>query len=409
MSGGDERELALYRALVEGKGIQHVVDKGVELFSNPIFVADRSFKLLAHGAPEGTDAPLYREIAERGYYPSEYLEQAILRDREVHEHIYYDKSPAIMEDDYAPARFMAYRISGRSGPVGFCSLLEDRHPFGPDDQALFDTFCKVTACALREAGEPLRAYDRGSLMAELLDGALQPERIGERTAQFGVKLPGRYCVLAARYVSPQEFKRYFLDFLSEQLQRELPGSFCAAYGDGVTAILPWEREEPALPGDMGRFLEVHGLAAGVSNRFEALEDVPRAYRQAVTAVEAARAAGGQVRLAAFRDWGYRRLFALAGEELPLEDLLWPPYLRMRAYDRRYGTAYCETVEVYLECGGRASEAAGRLSIHRNTLDYRVRRARELFGLKLERGEELFRLLLSYRIRDFAGPGAGKTP
>ena len=35
----------------------------------------------------------------------------------------------------------------------------------------------------REAGEPLRAYDRGGLMAELLDGALQPERMAPQRAR----------------------------------------------------------------------------------------------------------------------------------------------------------------------------------------------------------------------------------
>jgi len=51
----------------------------------------------------------------------------------------------------------------------------------------------------------------------------------------------------------------------------------------------------------------------------------------------------------------------------------------------------ETAEVFLDCAGSASRAAAALSIHRQTLYYRLARIESLTGLDLSDGEA--RLLL----------------
>ncbi|MFI0785779.1 PucR family transcriptional regulator [Streptomyces lydicus] len=56
---------------------------------------------------------------------------------------------------------------------------------------------------------------------------------------------------------------------------------------------------------------------------------------------------------------------------------------MRAHDHGRGTAYAASVLAWLDAVGNIAEAAQRLTVHPNTLKYRLRRARELFGLVLD--------------------------
>ena len=81
------------------------------------------------------------------------------------------------------------------------------------------------------------------------------------------------------------------------------------------------------------------------------------------------------------------------------------FLALEEQDRAFGTEYLHTVRTYLEHGQNAGETARALNVHRNTVDYRMEKVRDRFGLDLTRDDVLFRWLLSFRIRDYcAGNG-----
>lgn len=57
--------------------------------------------------------------------------------------------------------------------------------------------------------------------------------------------------------------------------------------------------------------------------------------------------------------------------------------KVRDYDSHRGTDLFATLEAYLDFYGKRKEAASRLGVHPNTLDYRVRRIQEITGADLE--------------------------
>jgi DNA-binding PucR family transcriptional regulator len=66
---------------------------------------------------------------------------------------------------------------------------------------------------------------------------------------------------------------------------------------------------------------------------------------------------------------------------------------MDAYDREHGTAYLETAVASVRFPGSPAEAAGALSVHRNTYFYRVNKIRDLFHVDLKDGDD--RLAVSF--------------
>lgn len=60
-----------------------------------------------------------------------------------------------------------------------------------------------------------------------------------------------------------------------------------------------------------------------------------------------------------------------------------PVHAMVEHDRAHGSQYGVSVEAYLDAFGDTAQAARRLSVHANTLRYRLRRARELFGVDMD--------------------------
>ncbi|MFD7430175.1 PucR family transcriptional regulator [Streptomyces sp. NPDC059818] len=81
---------------------------------------------------------------------------------------------------------------------------------------------------------------------------------------------------------------------------------------------------------------------------------------------------------------------------PLWGTLSGPVHAMLEHDRAHGARYGESVAGYLDAFGDTAAAARRLNVHPNTLRYRLRRARELFGVDL--ADPAVRLLADVGLR-----------
>lgn len=73
-----------------------------------------------------------------------------------------------------------------------------------------------------------------------------------------------------------------------------------------------------------------------------------------------------------------------------------PVHAMLEHDRSHGACYGESVASYLDAFGDTAAAARHLNVHPNTLRYRLRRARELFGVDL--ADPAVRLLAEIGLR-----------
>ena len=77
----------------------------------------------------------------------------------------------------------------------------------------------------------------------------------------------------------------------------------------------------------------------------------------------------------------------------------PQILTMLRHDKEKGTDNYKVLYTYLENDRVTSEAAQLLHMHRNNVNYRIKRIEELFGLNLSDSEERLRIQMSFRILD----------
>lgn len=71
-----------------------------------------------------------------------------------------------------------------------------------------------------------------------------------------------------------------------------------------------------------------------------------------------------------------------------------------ALDARSGTEYAKTLRTYLDASRDSAVTAERLSLHQNTLRYRLRRVNELLGIDLDNPDDTLTLWLSLRVVEF---------
>ena len=136
------------------------------------------------------------------------------------------------------------------------------------------------------------------------------------------------------------------------------------------------------------------VTVGVGRDYASIAGIPDAFRQAELAARLGAALWGGNRAVHYGDLGVHRvLFAMQEHE----EMITPALQRLIDHDARHHTDYVGTLAAYLACMGRLPATAARLTIHRNTLDYRMKRIQALAGESLDDPNSRLALELGIRL------------
>ena len=69
--------------------------------------------------------------------------------------------------------------------------------------------------------------------------------------------------------------------------------------------------------------------------------------------------------------------------------------------RGVSSEYAKTLRTYLDCSRDSARTSAALSLHQNTLRYRLKRLRDLFGVDLDQPEDTLLLWLSLHVLEFS--------
>ncbi|MEV4249966.1 helix-turn-helix domain-containing protein [Streptosporangium canum] len=104
-------------------------------------------------------------------------------------------------------------------------------------------------------------------------------------------------------------------------------------------------------------------------------------------------------VASLRDTHTRVVLAHLADELARHpELRHPGIDAMVEHDRTRRTDYVMSITAWLDAVGNVGEAARRLTVHPNTLKYRLRRARDLFGIDLDHPDDRLSCWLQLRLQ-----------
>ncbi|NNG34129.1 PucR family transcriptional regulator [Nakamurella aerolata] len=168
--------------------------------------------------------------------------------------------------------------------------------------------------------------------------------------------------------------------------------------------------------DIGRLFDDlsrdYGDTNGVIAKGEQInspQQIPRAYEQAQRALRARQQSANPYGFIAYADLGVDRLLALDANADEVERLVSDWLGDLLSYDRRHGTELVLTLAAYLDHGGKYADTAAALSIHRNTLRYRLSRITQISGHDLTDVETKLNLHLAARARRLRRAPVGEPP
>ncbi|MFD5650096.1 PucR family transcriptional regulator [Streptomyces sp. NPDC127039] len=352
----------------------------------------------------GQEVPRWRvdELRESGFFQALWNTDGVVR------------LPA--DDRYAERLAVAVRHG--SEILGSLWAAADGRPLAEDAAAALHTAARaaVPHLAHHQTWGRAAARAREGAVHALLDGSGRAARVAH---DAGVAPDRPYTVLVAEAYDSRDLtvvpapatgdaaEQRMLDVLALQAEAYRPGCVSARSGRRLYVLLPAEdgatdlaRALAATARSVPRgvvFAGVGPVAADLSGlpaSREAAELVVRVLRERAARRPAADVVSA---VAAFGEL-VPEVSALRVLDLiaPLWESLSGPVHAMVEHDRAHGSEYGASVGAYIDAFGDTGTAARRLNVHPNTLRYRLRRARELFGVDL--ADPTLRLLADIGLR-----------
>lgn len=397
-----EQEGRLDQLVFQGCSLKELCEEAAELLGNPVYVHDDWFMLLAQSSQaEEVMPPEFPVTSRKAYVPKKVIDDLqfdsdYLETYTTH-HVQLWKSAHAWDSLYGNLWDGA---TYRGRVLVFCS----NHPFTQWDYRLTEVLAQRMVLCLRgrSDGNPQVFRSMDDVMMELLDGK-QPD-------------PGQLRRLMEQLEWREEDPFVCLDIRSQQdsltpiaehslhsdLFRYFPGSYVLLRDHRQIVVL--NMRTLTIPYNLLR----HTLAplcrdqclyAGISAPVNGIRELNFAGTQADIAVSAAFGQKNEKWIRLFSHCALEHMVESIRSPLPMEKNLSPALLALRAYDSAHGTAYFETLRMYLLCERDIPRTSQALIIHRTTLLYRLKKMESLVSLNLDDPDQRLYLQLSLWILD----------
>ena len=385
-------ESRLLEATARKGALQELLLIAAEVLENPCVVSDlEGHEIFACSeSRQPVDDPYWTSIYKmKRFHPAIYSEPYYTVNGElIHE---LSASPMLVRNVY-PQGFpvlMMY-LYQEEDPVVCVSLLQA-------DPSLTDMNLQLTPVVGRFfsqseefiSGQVALQSGEG-IFRELLSGAdADLKKDDARLELLRKRLPERgWYLLLIRHVLRED--QIQLRAVRRILQADPRFVVPVEYENSVFAVIP-DKTASDIEKLLPKLLRMDQFCVCQSMISYGMEMIPDAYSQTQFTLQEA---GGKQGYYRCEDFSFAYLLETFRAQPHIAQLLHPALKTLRQYDQTQGGDLRETLSCYLECECNLLHAAEKLHVHRNTLQYRLKRIRELTGVDFGDQTELQYLRLS---------------
>lgn len=398
-----EKSLRLYEALGSGKGISHIAQVASEVLNNPVSISDSSFRLLEYSKHMEVNDPVWSDIIDNGIVSLEVIEK--FNEERIIDRILSSDLPVLISDGIGEdIRRILGKISISDNIIGYVGIFEVRHPLTEEDLLLTDILTSVLSAELSK--NPTVSKLTGTLAENLVidlinDVPMEENEIDQRLKASGWSPLSNFYLL---YIPMEptihtpykvEYLYSFLPHFSEQIR-------CTYHNQAILALVSFNRKEELDPfwEMMESLLKSNVLTCGVSFQFDHLKKLKSAYEQAESTCRLGSTLAAESSVWFFDDYYDFYLMSELQSNLPITDYVHRGIQNLIQYDAEHNSSYALTLFLYITTQFNLSETAKKLFIHRNSMIHRLNRILEITGISSFEEEDLFRILLTFKINKF---------
>lgn len=211
------------------------------------------------------------------------------------------------------------------------------------------------------------------------------------------------------------------NYITGQLEYIFPPCSVSEYNEGLLVIAAKKKFNDELKYDVERLEELlnkFNAYAGIGNSTRFLTSLRPLYIQAAATTRLGKIFCADKSQRIFKYDDYQMYFFI---DLVIESavklhnfsnisyLCCPGVIGLLRYDKKNGTDLFNTVQVYIKCSCNSSMCAQKLSLHRNTVNYRIKTIESLLGKSLDDINVQISIMISCYILEYESKYLGIEP
>ena len=406
-------------ALISNMPLNELVEIGQKYIINPFIILDEALDVMAYTDNIREDDVSFRETIKKGYTPPTLI-AAIMEKRGAgkkkfdENSVYTDR--ALMP--YAEVN-MPVLVDGKIVAVIYmhCTCVEPTE--GAMDVLRFFAD-KLGYYFRRNTVEPIQHNVNNERIGNFLSYVLS-HNLGQK--EIMLKAESAMFPYNARfnlYLIEPESEEMTIKYVLNRIREYMPIEKCFCYENRIILLSAFiwknnssEEHLASLNKRLRQMMEDMDFYCSVSRDFDNLSQLKDAYTQACAALDIGKQIANNKNGINNFEWKQQEKYVIfsydklslhhvlktCSKELSYKSMCSPQILAMLRHDREKGTDNYKVLYTYLENDRVTSEAAQLLHMHRNNVNYRIKRMEELFGIDLSDSEERLRIQMSFRILD----------
>lgn len=401
----------LLESYLEGGSVQSMLTEAAKMIGNPIMIIDTNYRILYECSSDPCSDIVWNESIRNGYCSYEFVTQF----NQLQEVRSIQSSKAFMSGCLnSPLRRCICKIQKEGNLMGYLLSIEQNTPF---DQLKIQTFNLISRILYRAMAETnTESFNNlmppvDDLFVDMLKGKLKSKEVLKNYLHYsGVEMNSDYYLVSfniEKYNYQDADAHYSLD---QALFKRFNSVLSACIETNILMLI---KSSESL-NDFADSLMIHqdylrenGIIVSVSDKFNSLETVPVSFKQTNFVHSVIKQLQINRTICTYDSVRILDIIASRPTLHNYQDLIGTDLVKIHEYDEMHGTEYFKTLYYYIRWNRNLSKAASILHIHRNTVSYRVQRAKELFSLDMDDFYVAAKIFLSYLIFMFKDNGVLK--
>lgn len=390
----------LMQSVLRGEGLDEIADISANYLNNPVVIINNTYNIIAHSEQIQVDDFTWNNAVKRGYITLEFAatlnnwNQIKDQDRE------YECLTVNQINKY---RRRFYKLSIQSQCMGYLNITEVNGEFDDIDEECYYFVSQIFAREImiqQQLINPNQHTRNEDILLELASGRyVNRLHFLEHVQLSDLNIQSNYQVICANLTN---FLSYNADedHFKNELISFFPKGTIIIFNKILIILIDVEQSvyiDFQLEKGLDEYLKSKKLMIGISDTFHDLFDYKCYENQAIKAYENKKYLFDD----SFNCVTYEQVkpYDLINQ-IPRSSLI--NYCNQRVWelyqhDKLHETNYFNTLHVYLQTNHSIKATASYLYLHRNTINYRILKIKELFKIDLDNYSMVNQLLLSCQI------------
>lgn len=307
-----------------------------------------------------------------------------------------------------PQVLNAIKVDGKT--VATVVLHPTKEQLTEEEVAVVTLFCRVLTTEYRKLTSAEKFPTKRKLLnlTNILENQEGSPSAITAANQLSVEMSGSYAVVIS-LIEGDTSKTLIPSFFCSNAMRVDPHIVSVSFEGNIVTLCGdikeshYSNEYPPVVRRVIELSQQCSLPTGVTTFFSNLSDIKSYYQQALLTARIGCKLKPEKAVYDFFEFAPLQAFIPAIRDYNLNTFLHPMILDMMAWDSKYQTEYLKTLRAYLFSGRNNKTTAQTLSVHQNTLLYRITKIKELFSADFSDTKLTLTLLCNLMMLEIARP------